>query len=266
MAALITKPTAPATSTADTILATQPATTPDIPALLAVTLYSASLLSQVAPAIDVASQIKELTESITRVQNQINESQRQLDQMRVKLNTLEQTAAAKSGTAGASEPPSQPARPSLADLQERQDMQANQLATLQQMKVESDSKYPVTISGLLLFNGFVNSTRVDMAATPTSALFGSGSSGLSMRQTVLGIDARGPHLFGAKSYADIRVDFDGDPVGYSDTYPGSYNANATLLRLRTAHAGLDWKRTGISFALDRPILSPDAQRVEAPSW
>ena len=212
---------------------------PGILAFFVATVYPASIFSQAAPATDVAAQIKDLTESITRVQNQINESQRQLDQMRVKLNTLEQTAAAKSSTAGPTVYPSEPARPSLADVQERQDMQATQLATLQQIKVESDSKYPVTISGLLLFNGFVNSTRVDMAATPTSALFGSGSSGLSMRQTVLGIDARGPHLFGAKSYADVRVDFDGDPVGYSDTYPGSYNSNATLLRLRTAHAGLD---------------------------
>ena len=80
-----------------------------------------------------------------------------------------------------------------------------------------------------------------------------------MRQTVLGIDASGPHLFGARSYADLRVDFDGNPASGSSTttYSGYYNANTTLLRLRTAHAGLQWEHTEAYFSLDHPIFSPD---------
>jgi hypothetical protein len=232
--------------------------------LLTATLGGTSLLqAQNAPADDLAQKIHQLTESMTRVQEQINESQHQLDQMREQLNALEQARAAGGPTPAASvtlpvtDPP-QPTQPKPADLQERQEMQASQLATLQQAKIESDSKYPVRISGMLLFNGFYNSTRVDMAATPTSALFNSGSLGASVRQTVVGIDARGPHLMGASTYADLRVDFDGNPSSSTDTYPGSYNTNATLLRLRTIHAGLEWKQTSAFFSLDRPILSPDS--------
>ena len=230
-------------------------------AFVLASLGTASLLqAQTAPADDLSQKIRELTESMARVQDQINQSQHQLDEMRQQLNQLQQAGATSSPTAT---PPqtaaaSQAVLPvNTADLHERQDMQASQLATLQQAKVESDSKYPVTISGMLLFNGFYNSTRVDMAATPTSALFNSGSLGASVRQTVLGIDARGPHLRGASSYADLRVDFDGDPSS-ANTYPGSYNTNATLIRLRTIHAGLDWKHTSAFFSLDRPILSPDS--------
>jgi hypothetical protein len=76
-----------------------------------------------------------------------------------------------------------------------------------------------------------------------------------VRQTVLGFDARGPHLFGARSFADLRVDFDGDPQ--SGNSNAGYNANPTLLRLRTAHAALQWSRTEVFFSLDRPLFSPD---------
>lgn len=224
---------------------------------------SSLLQAQNVPADAVAQKIGELTESMARVQEQINQSQHQLDDMREQLHALQQAHAAAAlspvspVTAAAAQPAeSLPAK--VASLQEHQDMQASQLATLQQAKIESDSKYPVTISGMLLFNGFYNSTRVDMAATPTSALFNPGSLGASVRQTVIGIDARGPHLMGAGSYADLRVDFDGNPSSSSDVYPGSYNTNATLLRLRTVHAGLDWKHTSAFFSLDRPILTPNS--------
>ena len=231
-------------------------------ALVLTSLGTASLLqAQTAPADDLSQKIRELTESMARVQDQINQSQHQLDEMRQQLNLLQHSAAAPAFSSiplATAAPQTEEVAPAkAADVRERQDMQASQIATLQQTKVESDSKYPVTITGMLLFNGFYNSTRVDMAATPTSALFNSGSLGASVRQTVLGIDARGPHLSGASSYADLRIDFDGDPSS-ANTYPGSYNTNATLIRLRTIHAGLDWKHTNAFFSLDRPILSPDS--------
>jgi len=38
---------------------------------------------------------------------------------------------------------------------------------------------------------------------------GAGGTGASVRQTIMGLDMRGPHLFGARSHGDLRVDFDG---------------------------------------------------------
>jgi hypothetical protein len=205
---------------------------------------------------------------MARTQAQLEQSQHQLDEMRKQLGELQHQmsqsgAQPPSGPVSASSSSSQ-SKPeansaAIQDVRERQAIQESQIATQEQSKVESASKYPIKVTGLLLLNGFVNTGAVDMAATPTVALAGSGSTGLTVRQTVLGFDARGPHLFGARSYADLRVDFDGSPASDVSTtaYSGYYNANTTLLRLRTAHAGLQWKHTDAYFSLDHPIFSPE---------
>ncbi len=224
--------------------------------------------SQASPS----QEIQDLTAAMARTQAQVEELQLQLDEMRRQLSDLKgqmvQSGAEKGKQSLAvpdldSSSPLQAkpeaASPSLQDIRERQAMQESQITTQEQSKVESESRYPVKVTGLLLLNGFVNTGAVDMAATPTVALPGSGSTGASVRQTVLGIDATGPHLFGARSYADLRVDFGGNPASGNSvtTYFGYYNTDSTILRLRTAHAGLQWKHTEAYFSLDRPILSPD---------
>ena len=228
--------------------------------------------AQVAPQESLAQQIQQLTDAMTRTQAQLEQSQRQLDEMRKQLSELQRQMAESGASANTQSPsgpssasPSSPqagsetASAAIRDIRERQAMQESQIATQAQSKVESESKYPIKVTGLLLLNGFVNTGAVDMAATPTVALPGAGSTGATLRQTTLGIDARGPHLFGARSYADLRVDFDGNPASNSSTttYSGYYDTNTTLLRLRTAHAGLQWKHTEAYFSLDHPIFSPD---------
>jgi hypothetical protein len=250
--------------------------------MLAISVSAAHRLGAQSAPPSVAQQIQKLTDSIARTQSLLDESQRQLDEMRRELAALEEqvspgqvtqgapgqvTAPAPPAPAAASAPPSsspeaappsaEPSSASLSDLREHESFNESQIATLDQEKVESESKYPVRVTGLLLFNGFVNTAAVDQAATPAVAVTGSGSTGASMRQTVLGLDARGPHLLGARSFGDLRVDFNGFPAS-GDGAPGYYNANSTLLRLRTAHAVLLWNRTEAYFALDRPVFSADA--------
>jgi uncharacterized coiled-coil protein SlyX len=224
--------------------------------------------AQTAAKETLSQQIQNLTDAMARTQAQLEQSQRQLDEMRKQLSELQHQMAQSGGNAAAPTSPA-PVSPSsqgtsgdtaaaIQDVRERQDMQESQIATHEQTKVESESKYPVKITGLLLLNGFVNTRAVDMAATPTVATPGSGSTGASVRQTILGLDAYGPHLFGARSFADLRVDFDGNPASASSTttYSG-YSDATTLLRLRTAHAGLQWQHTEAYFSLDHPIFSPD---------
>lgn len=238
------------------------------------------LAAQADTSPSVAQQIQNLTDAIARTQSLLDQSQRQLDQMRAALSALQgqvnpaqaasNPAAAAEATPAAGEPaPSSSAStsnsastpdsasPAGGDGSEHQALNESQIATLDQEKVESASKYPVRLTGLILFNAFVNTGAVDLAATPSVALNGAGSTGGSIRQTELGFDARGPHLLGARSLGDLRVDFDGFPQS-GNLSAGYYTANATLLRLRTAHAALLWNRTEAYFALDRPILSPDS--------
>jgi hypothetical protein len=216
----------------------------------------------------LSERIQKLTDAIATTEAQLEQSQRQIVEMQKQLKALQQQIA--EGTSNQTVPVSpgstsssttQPVDTSsaLQDIRDRQAMQEAQIATQEQTKVESASKYPVKITGLLLFNGFVNTQAVDMPATPTLAISGPGSTGAAVKQTVLGFDARGPHLLGASSYADLRVDFDGVPQSSltPGTYSGTYSPSATLLRLRTAHAGLQWDHTEAYFSLDRSILNPD---------
>ena len=245
-------------------------------ALLLASLGPASGIAggQAASQDSVSVQIEQLTQAMARTQAQLEQSQRQLDEMRRQLSALQRQvgqnqppSATPAATVSQPDPVSTSspqtasgsASDSLQQIREQQAMLESQVATHEQTKVESESKYPVKITGLLLLNGFVNTRGVDMAATPTEAIHGPGSTGATLRQTILGVDARGPHLFGARSYADLRVDFDGSPLWGSSTtgYSGYDTANTTLLRLRTAHAGLQWQHSEAYLALDRPIFSPD---------
>jgi hypothetical protein len=251
------------------------------PWFLAMMLVASSntLCAQDLPRQDLSTQIKSLTRILEVTQAQLEESQRQLNAVRVQLSALQKQMAQKepasppvsatsapstelaAGTsvAASSDTSSSSVAAAIDELRERQALQESQIATHEQAKVESASKYPVKISGLVLFNGFVNTSQVDEAATPTVAVGGAGSTGATIKQTLLGFDARGPHIFGASSFADLRVDFAGSAQSSSGpgNFAGPYAGNSALLRLRTAHAALQWPNTQAFFALDRPIVSPD---------
>jgi len=216
-----------------------------------------------APATETTEEkVQRLTSAVTQAQAQMNAYQNQLLELQKQLVALQQQLAAeKKGTPAVPAPvaaqPSEtaestsqgPSATSLDELKERQAMDEAQIATHEQTKVESESKYPVKVTGLILFNAFVNTRQVDVPESPTYAIAGSGSTGLSLRQTVLGLDARGPSLFGATSDADIRIDF------FANGSQANYDVNG-LLRLRTAHAGLNWNHTRAYIALDRSVIAP----------
>lgn len=233
---------------------------------LGVSMHSAG--AQTTSKEDLSLRVQQLTTAMVRTRAQLKESQRQLDAMRAQLDELKRELA-QTAPNGAAVPTSkaaqdfQPAPKTTAaaiqEIRDRQAMQEAQIAVHDQTKVESESRYPVKITGLVLLNGFVNTGAVDQPATPTLAIPGAGSTGASVRQTILGLDAHGPHLLGANSFANVRVDFSGRPgaANSSAGYSGYYGANAMLLRLRTARAALQWSRTEAFFSLDRPLFSPD---------
>lgn len=214
----------------------------------------------------LSERIQRLSDAISTTQAQLEQSQLQLEQMRKELAELQRQVAQASGQAApdptapdASQGTTQDLAAAVQEIRERQAVEESQIATHEQAKVETESKYPLKLTGMLLMNGFVNTGAVDQPATPTITLPGSGSVGATVRQTVLGFDARGPRLLGADSFADLRIDFAGSSAATASTstYPEYGNSNSPYLRLRTVHAGLEWRRTQAYFAMDRPILSPD---------
>src|SRR5579871_5372988 len=173
-----------------------------------------ALAQETTQSPDLTQQVQQLSDALTRTQAQLEQSQRELEELRNQLSVMKLQLAAQGIQSPAQPgPPQQPQAASSSDsnedLSDRLAIVESQVNTHEQSKVESDSKYPVKITGMLLFNSFVNTGAVNLPATPTVAIGGDGSTGASIRQTILGFDARGPHLFGAQSFADLRIDFAG---------------------------------------------------------
>ncbi len=189
-------------------------------------------------------QLQAIKTRIDALERQMAEDQRQLLSLRSQVGAMQNAATKQSGE------PLVPGAPAPATaLEEQQEATSAQIATLEQKKVETTSKFPLSLHGTLLLSGFTNSGSVDDPTVPTAAFGGSGSTGLSLRQTSLGLRASGPHLWEAESQADVDVDF------YA---PGgsSYVSSGGAVRLRTAHASLLWEHAMAYFNLDRPLLSP----------
>jgi hypothetical protein len=215
----------------------------------------------------VQERIRSLTDTMSRVRAELEQSQRELAELRQQLADLQASVGISRNSAEPSNGAADLAA-AVAEIREKQALQETQIATLDQSKVESASKYPVRLSGMVLFNGFINTRRVDAAATPSVALSGAGSTGLSARQTIVGLDIDGPHVLGASTEGDIRLDMSASASGTG--YAGSYALG--LVRLRTAHLELNWSGTRAFFALDRPLIAPEtpssltAVAVPALAW
>ena len=143
----------------------------------------------------------------------------------------------------------------LDDLEENQQLLSGKLDTQYQTKVESASKYRVRLSGIVLFNLFGNSGPVENQDVPTWATPGnpgspSGSSGGTLRQSIVGLEAFGPDLFGAHTSANVNFDFGGG-------FPANFNGvDSGVARLRTAAIRLDWQNTSVVAGQDVLFISP----------
>lgn len=193
--------------------------------------------------------LKRLSTAVTQIQSQMSAYQQQLQELQRQIDALQKELGGNSATTIPAPSQPTPLMETAEEMQERQAIAEAQIATHEQTKVETESKYPLRLSGLILFNGFINTHRVDDAIDPTYVLNGDGSTGFSVRQTVLGFEATGPHLLGAESHADLHIDF------FANGSQQTYDA-AGILRLRTAHASLMWDKTEAFFALDRSLLAP----------
>jgi Skp family chaperone for outer membrane proteins len=208
-----------------------------------------------ADAGQLEQRMNQLLGTMDSMRKQLDQSQREMEQMRAELKELK----AELGHTPAGEDPTQAAtdmEASVRQLQEQNDVQQAEVKQHEQTKLESLSKYPVRISGMVLFTSQLNTGTVDDIDVPIVAVpktdqdEPAGNLSATARQTILGLQATGPSLWGAQSSADINIDFFGG-TSYAD-----YSTSAGLLRLRTAHANLDWPHRSLAVAFDRPLISP----------
>jgi hypothetical protein len=143
----------------------------------------------------------------------------------------------------------------LATLEEEQGLLQEKINEQYQTKVESVSKYRVRLSGIVLLNAFNNQGVVDSIDIPTMATYRSplvsgGSVGATLRQSEIGLEGFGPNFAGARTRADLQLDFAGG-------FPGISNGvTSGLLRMRTASVRLDWQHTSVIAGQDALFLVP----------
>lgn len=140
-------------------------------------------------------------------------------------------------------------------LDEEYQLLAGKIDEQYQTKVESWSKYRVRFSGIVLFNLFNNQGAIDNADIPSLAFpsapgASGGSFGATLRQSQLGFEVTGPRFAGARTSADVRLDFGG---GFSNVPNG---ANYGLAWLRTGTVRLDWDHTSVVAGQDALFFSP----------
>ena len=140
-----------------------------------------------------------------------------------------------------------PAPAQAAPTEERLQVQESRTAELAASKVEASQRFPIRLTGMVLFNSFRNSAGSGAQEYPTIALPGGDhSGGASVRQTTLGLDFSGPTVFrDGKVSGSVRMDF----------WSGSAPLNMEF-RLRTATIGIDWKDRSFLVGVEKPLISP----------
>ena len=124
-----------------------------------------------------------------------------------------------------------------------------------QTKVETASKYRARLHGIVLMNAFRNVGGTDNLDFPSYAEplppgTPQATFGATLRQTEIGLEMFGPDVAGAKTSADVQLDFSG---GLASTGNG---VDFGIVRLQTASLRFDWQHTSVVAGQDALFVSP----------
>lgn len=216
----------------------------------------------------IEKQLQGLTQQLSQTQEQLQKERDQIRALQDELRTLRNGAPVTANQANPKQAvPGSPApgqansndaydrlQHAVEQLQEESQVQQSEISQHDQTKVETESKYPVKVNGMVLFNTFLNDGGVDSIDLPVISIpvangQPSGSVGATLRQTIFGLSARGPEFAGARSSADVQIDFFGGIANAGQSSAG-------VVRMRTADVNLDWTNTEISAGFQGPLISP----------
>jgi hypothetical protein len=226
-----------------------------------------------------------LTETLTQTQAQLRQSLLEIERLHAELDTLRShtnsaqivpatavpNSGAQTGHANGSAGMDASLSNRVESLEEQQEMLQAEIKQHEQTKVETESRYSLRVTGLVLFNAFSNAGVVDDAELPAYALPRSpgtshGSLGATLRQTLLGIDTTGPVIGGARTSVIVNADF----FGGTESNTLGYSSSSGYVRLRDAEISLDWRKTSLQASYTGPLISPwsptSYATVAAPSF
>jgi hypothetical protein len=131
---------------------------------------------------------------------------------------------------------------------ERVEVNEHRVEELAQTKVEASQKFPIQLTGMALFNAFLNGRYGGSAQYPVVAGLNEGqyNDGGSFRQSIIGFRFQGPTTYlGGKISGSL----------YLDLFGGTGQSLNQLVRLRVAKIQVDWPKTTFFFGQDKPLIS-----------
>jgi len=226
---------------------------------------------------DLQDQVRELRSLVEQMRAENAESRAEMHQLRHDLETtralLERpgssannaaTVAVASPENGPGTPAGAPGTTSVATppleervqkLEESTALIGSKIDEQYQTKVETASKYRARLHGIVLMNAFGNVGGSDNLDFPDySQAVGAGlpksTLGATLRQSEIGLEVFGPIIAGARTSADVQLDFGG---GFPS---GGNGVNFGIARLQTADVRFDWEHTSIIAGQDALFISP----------
>lgn len=177
------------------------------------------------------SEIRRLQAAIETLQIELAESRRQTADVQQALQSLR------------------------ARLEDDQQLLDSTLAGLEQVKVESGSKYRVRLFGMALMQlvsarGSVDNIDLPILAMESIPGDSGGNVSAAVRQSFIGLAVFGPKLGGLDTSGDLRLDFFGGFPAVND------GLSAPGLRLRTMSVAADGRYLSIRAGQEAPFFSP----------
>jgi len=201
------------------------------PVVFAWCLLFALLAPGILAAQTSSPEIRQILERLDRLEQQNRALTDEIHQLRQEL-------AAQRGQSPAA----------AAPLSEKVAVNQSRIDEMAQSKVEASQHFPIRITGMALFNGFLNSKGSGGQEYPTYAWLGrQASGGGRFYQTTLGLDYFGPQTFlGGRVHGSVDMDFAGGSGGPLDFG----------FRLRTGDIAIDWADRSILAGVETPIFAP----------
>jgi hypothetical protein len=216
----------------------------------------------------VAGELQQLRQMIGELREENQASRAEMRELRQELKStrseLERLAAGataaqnspvtSTSATAATEKTDQKLETRVQQLEDSQTLLGEKVSEQYQTKVEAASKYRVRLSGIVLMNAFRNQGTSDNFDYPDFAQAAPGQPqsgfGATLRQSELGLEVFGPNLAGAKTSANVYLDFAG---GLPATPDG---VDFGTVRLKTASLRLEWENTAVVAGQDSLFISP----------
>ncbi|MGH9612017.1 MAG: hypothetical protein ACRD4P_02935 [Bryobacteraceae bacterium] len=208
--------------------------------------YIVLLLAPMLLAAQEKTDLQQILERLDRLEQENKDLAAEVRSLRAEIAGSRITAKLKESAATL---PQTEAGPATPPVDERVTVAEHRIDEQAQEKVQASQRLPITLTGMVLFNGYLNGKANGgdqnpwIAAQTDSTQVG----GASLSQSVVGLQFQGPKVIG-----------DGHVNGsmYLDLFGGSTSSLNHLVRLRVATISIDWKNTSIAVGQDKPIIAP----------